>query len=216
MKNLIYKELRLVISPQTLMFVALSALLLVPSWPYWVALMYCLFSFLITFGVARANKDLEFTAMLPISRKHVVMSKHITVVLVELAQMIFAIPFAIIGSLVLNRTGNLAGVDANITLFGMVFIGYAVYNLIFLPWYFKTGYKTGLAAGIGMIGYGVVMGVCEGLIQGIPTLKYYLDGTDIATLGYQSIVLAIGIIVYVCSLAVSLKLSTKNFEKVNL
>ncbi|MCX5774891.1 MAG: ABC-2 transporter permease [Firmicutes bacterium] len=216
MKNLLYKELKLVVVPGTYFFALCGALLLVPAYPYFVGVSYCIMSFLISFAAAQANKDHEFTAMLPIPRDQIVLAKHLTVVFVELLTLAVAVPCAFITSLVLNPGGNIVGMDANFAFFGLTLIEYSVFNIVFLPGYFKTGYKTGFPMLFGLISYVSVAVIFEVLIAVIPVLKTNLDSLNPATFGYQFIVLGLGIIAFLITTFVSWKVSTKKFEKVSL
>lgn len=216
MKNLLYKELKLVISPVTYMFCILSGLLLIPSYPYCVGMLYCILALNITLNMARANNDHMFTAMLPVPRNHIVMAKHITVVFIQLLQVISAIPFALISSLVINKSGNIVGMDANFAFFGLTLIEFSVFNIIFLPWYFKTGYKAGMPMLIGSLVYGVSIAFFEILIAVIPVLNNNLDSLNASTFIYQIPVLIAGIIIYFAVIYLSYRLSVKKFEKVSL
>ena len=48
MKNLLYKEFRLAIHPSVYIFFALAALLLVPSYPYYVSFFYLMLGIFLT------------------------------------------------------------------------------------------------------------------------------------------------------------------------
>ncbi len=216
MINLIRKEITLVISPFVYLFFLCSAMLLIPAYPYWVGMFYCLLAVQITFSVLRANKDQEFTAILPIPRKHVVFSKCFDVIFIEVLQIIVAIPFAIISTFVLYPNGNLVGMDANFAFFGFVLVVYTVFNLIFLPWYFKTGYKVGIPFAIGLVGYLVCVLVIEAVVNLVPQLKLVLDGHDASTMVYRLIVLVGGILIFIFGNMFVYKISNKNFDKINL
>ncbi|MFA6936034.1 MAG: ABC-2 transporter permease [Bacilli bacterium] len=216
MGKLFYKELKLVISPATYFFVLCSGLLLIPQYPYVIGVSYCLFGILITFGVARANNDHEFTAMLPVSRAQVVESRILSVVYTQLLQLLLAVPFALISSLVINTNGNPVGMDANFAFFGFVLIGYSVFNIIFLPWYFKSGYKTGFPMAFGITGYILTMLVFEIVVALVPFLRNNIDGVNPSNAIYQIIVLVAGILIYCITLLIAQKRSVKNFEKVSL
>lgn len=216
MKNLLYKELRLVLTPGTYFFALCAALILVPAYPYAVGMSYCLMSILINFGVARANNDQEFTAMLPIPRNHVVLAKHMTVILTEVMTLIIAIPFALFSAFVLNPNGNIVGMDANMAFFGFTLIEYSVFNLIFLPWYFRTGYKTGLPMAVGIAAYILTVLGFEFMVAFTPGVAAVIDGLRPATYGYQALVLGTGLIIYILTMAITYLLSIRNFAKVSL
>jgi len=216
MKNIIGKEIRLVIPPISYLLMLLAALLLIPNYPYIIALSYSLLSIQIIFSVARANKDHEFMAALPIPRSHIVYGKHFSIAFIQLLQVVFAIPFALISALVLNKTGNEVGIDANFTLFGTLFICYSVFNLVLMPWYFQTGYKAGIPIIVAVLSYFAVYMIQEIIFSAIPSANTLFDGYSLATIGYRLLYLASGFAVYAVSLILSCKISVKNFEKVSL
>jgi len=216
MKNLIYKEIRLVIQPPVYIMALCGALVLVPAYPYFVGVSYSMLAILICFSVARANNDHVFTSMLPIHRKDIVGAKLFTVCFTELLTLLVAIPCAILSSCLINTTGNIVGMDANFAFFGLTLIAYSVFNIIFLPWYFKTGYKTGVPMAVAMIVYVLLVCLFELVINLVPFLKTNLDSLDPATFGYQLIVLAFGVVMFLVTAIITYKKSNKNFKKVSL
>lgn len=216
MKNLLIKEIKLVISPAVYLFCILSALLLIPAYPYIVGVSYFIFGIQITFGVARANNDHLFTAMLPIPRSDVVLAKHITVAFSEVIQLLAAVPFALITSLLLNKSGNPVGMDANFAFFGEALMAYSVFNVIFLPQYFKSGYKMGVPLLLALLGYILFVMIFEFTVAFVPSINAVIDGINPKNILIQSIVFIIGIIIYILSIYLSFEISKKRFLKVNL
>lgn len=214
MKNLFIKEIKLVVSPAVYLFAILSALLLIPAYPYIVGVSYFIFAIQITFGVARANNDHFFTAMLPVPRKNVVLGKHFSVAFIEGIQLLFAIPFAIVSSLVLNKVENPVGMDANLAFFGEALIAYSIFNIIFLPEYFKSGYKTGVPLLLAITAYVLFIAGFEFTVAFVPEVHTLIDGFK--NLQYQAIVFTMGVIVYFLTMYLSYKISVKRFNKVNL
>lgn len=210
------KEWNLSIAPSIFVFIyaLLGLTLLAPNYPYCVAFGYCLIGIPTLFALLKGNRDLEFTASLPIPRKDVVLSKFITITFIQLLQIIVAIPFAFISATLINTNGNIVGLDANLSLFGATFIEFAVFNIIFMPLFFKTGYKLALPTTLGFIGYLSTTLLIEILIGTIPALNNLFDG--FLNLGIQTILLVAGIIIYILFNFLAYKISVKNFEKVNL
>lgn len=215
MKNLLYKELVLGIPKPMYLFALLTVLLLIPNYPYIVAMGYVAMALFTALNIAATNRDCEFTASLPVKRSDIVLSKMFVAFIFEAVTLLAAIPFALIGSLLLNRGGNMVGLDANITFFGCTLIEYAVLNAVFFPLYFRTGYKAGIPALLGVIVYAVVGTALELIIQFVPALRI-LDSLSAETFGYQAIVLGVGALIYIVSAFYTHKLSVKIFEKVNL
>lgn len=216
LKNLIYKEIKLVVSPAAYLFPILSLLLLIPSYPYIVGFIYFLFSVQITFQVARDNRDEQFTAMLPVPRRDFVKARCITVVYIELLQILYAIPCALLTSFVINKGGNPIGLDANFALFGMVLLAMGAFNLVFLPKYFKTGYKFGIPLTLAMVAFVAVVVVCECVVGIVPAVHNVIDGLSASNIGYQIGVFFVGLAAFVGLLVLAYKLSVKNYQKVNL
>jgi len=215
MKNIIYKEFKLAIPYAIYLFIFLSALVLIPNYPYFVSFGYATLAIFITFSMARDNKDITFTSMLPVPRNDIVKSKLFTVLFLECVQIVACIPFAILSALVINTDGNLVGLDANFTLFGFAFIEFAVFNLIFIPKFFKTGYKIGMPILFGLIGYTISALLLEALVMAVPVLHTIFDGYAIENIGYQILALIVGLVFYILSAFISYKRAVKNFEKVN-
>lgn len=217
MRTLINKEFCTVLKPYMFFFVLLPLLLLLPSYPYFIALGFMIQGVFLYFNETRTNNDILFTSLLPVSRNRIVLVKHIGVAMLELSTLLFAVPFAIVSSYVLYpTTGNFAGLDANMTLFGCVLFEYAVLNLIFLPKYFKTTQKIGVPLLYGLIAFVAIQLVVEVLVAVVPQINYALEGVASETAGYRAIVLVVGVIAYIVSSILSYKLSCKNFENVGL
>ncbi len=216
MKNILCKELKLVILPGFYLFSLLSFMLLIPQYPYFVGVSYAVFAIFLVFNAAQASNDHRFTAMLPVPRRHIVLGKHVTAMVLEGIQLLVAIPAAILSSLVLYPQGNSVGMDANFAFFGFTLMAYSVYNLIFLPWYFRTGYRTGIPTAVAMAGYLLFIGLIELTVNLFPAVHAAVDSLEPSTIPVQLIVLAVGALVYCGATWLSYRISVKNFERVSL
>ncbi len=216
LKTLFRKEWLMTLKPAVYMYFywLLALTLLAPNYPYCVAFGYCLMGIPNLFTIFKANKDLEFNAMLPISREEIVKSKFMSVIFIQVVQILIAIPFALLSCFLINPAGNGVGLDANFTLFASVFIEFSVFNIIFLPGFFSTGYKVATPTFWAFVGYLLTLGLIEGLIAGIPTLNLIFDGYTY--IGAQLGLLAIGIILYCLTLFFAYRMSVKKFLRVNL
>lgn len=145
MKNLMRKELLLAMHPASMLFLLLSAMLLIPNYPYYVICFYtCLGTFFICL-TGRENRDIEFTALLPVRKTDLVRARVFTVMLMQLAQLVIAVPFAVFSSRV--SAENLVGMDANTAFFGFALVLYGVFNLVFFRNYYRAPGKVGKAFG---------------------------------------------------------------------
>ncbi len=217
MKALMYKELKLALHPTTYLFMAIGAMLMIPSYPYYVAFVYTCLSIFFIFLSTRENKDIFFTASLPVRKSDVVKSRVFTVAIIELLQLAIGIPFAIIGIRINpNAAGNLVGIEANMAFFGLVLVMYAIFNAIYLPIFYKNTVKVGFPLIFAFIAVTIYVVAVEVAVQMIPFLKTHLDTTDPAMTMYQIPVLIAGMLIYALSLWLTYRISAANFEKVDL
>lgn len=216
MKHLLYKELRLAKHPTMFLFLLFSAMLLIPSYPYYVAFIYTCLSVFFVFLQGRENNDLSFTALLPVRKRDIVRARCLLVVLMQLAQVLVSLPCAIVGARINPLGGNAAGIEANAAFFGLVLVMYALFNLLFLPAFYRTGYRVGRAflfAGAAVLVYIVA---AELLVQCVPALKASLDTFDPATRETRLFVLLLGAGLYAAGNLLACRLSERRFARVDL
>lgn len=215
MKNLLYKEFKLSVQPLNYLFLATAPMLLIPSYPYEVAFFYQTLGIFFIFMLGNTNNDLFFTALLPVRKRDTVRARFITVIILELLQMVASIPFALLRSR-LNIAPNMAGVEANLALFGVVFVMYGVFNLIFLPMFYKTGYKAGMPFLVSGLVMGLVVVVTEVAINLVHGWKVALDSIEPAYLPERLLALAGGLMIFVVLTLLAYKLSVRRFERLDL
>lgn len=215
MKNLLYKELKLAVHPSIFIFPFIGMLLLIPAYPYFVAFVYTFIGFGNLFMMGKTNQDVFFTVSLPIRKKDVVAARFYTIAAIELLQIAVAIPFAIISSHI-NTQGNAAGIDANLALFGFVFIMYAIFNAVFLPLFYKTGYKIAMPLFLAIVSVSVFLVGAEIAVQMVPFLKNTLDTPQAGGMIPQLLILTAGILIFVLANILACKKAASNFEKVDL
>ena len=217
MKALLFKEIKLAMHPTTYLFMAIGAMLMIPSYPYYVAFVYTCLGIFFIFLSARENKDIFFTASLPVRKSDVVKSRVFTVAIVELLQLAIGIPFAIIGARINpNAAGNIAGIEANMAFFGLVLIMYGLFNAIYFPLFYKTAVKVGIPLVFASIAVTIFVVAAELAVQMIPFLKTHLDTTDPAMAMDQFPILISGMLIFALSLWLTYRKSAANFEKVDL
>lgn len=215
MIKLLHKEFKLVIHPLYFLTALFSALLLIPQWVYFIAMMY-IFFFIIPniFSSAKAQNDISFTVMLPVRKRDVVKARVASIATLELVQIASAAIFATL-NMMLYPNGNFL-IDANIAYLGCVFIMFGIFNAIFFPMFYKTAYKIGWPLTIAMA-TAILFALCvEVLVVTVPTATHILDGITRDALTRQVPVLAGGIILFALLTGLAYKKSVKNFEKVDL
>ena len=212
MKNLLYKEFNLSIHPAYFLMPLFGVLVLIPQWPYFIALMYFFFiSIPNIFNTSKAQNDLGFSATLPISRADIVKGRVAAIVILEILQILVT---AIFGFININfyTTENFL-LDPNIAFFGFAFMMFGIFNLIYLPKFFKTADKIGWSLILALTVTFIFAAAVEAIILLVPAAKV-LDG--MAHLPAQFIVLAVGIAVFFLLSSAANRLSIKRFEKINL
>lgn len=146
MKKLLFKELRLCLTPQVIIFLCMSCLIVIPSWPSLTSFVYTFMAFIIVFPVAIANHDIEYTALLPIRKIDIVKGKVLLASFIEIVSILISIPFALTKVLLINPLMGPEGIYAelgiNLVLYGIVLFLCGFFNLLFIPWYYKNPYKT--------------------------------------------------------------------------
>lgn len=213
MTTLLYKELRLVAHPTSIVFAFLGCLVLVPAYPYSVIFMFgCLAPYL-TFLNARETNDAWYTAILPVTKRQSVRGKCLLTVSFQLFQLLISIPFAVLRN-ALHIANNPVGLDATIAWYGFGLIVYAVFDLIFLSTFYQSGYKAGKAFILAAIPMVILMIAVEATAR-IPFLTW-LDSIQSEKLLRQLPILVVGIICYAVLLSLAYRISVKHFDQVDL
>lgn len=209
------KDLRLAAHPMMYVFALFGVMLIIPNYPYTAVFFYGLLGIFFTFLSGRENKDVYYCAVLPVTKRDQVRARAWLVVAVELTELVIAIPFAWL-SVRINPNGtNLAGIDANVALFGCVLLIYGVFNVVFLPVFYKTAIRAGRAFLLAVIPMTVLMVLVEALSH-FPVVGPYLDATDAAGQVRQLPVLAVGLAAFALLSWLAYRKAAKNYERVDL
>lgn len=226
MKNLLYKELKLCLNPQIIIFALLSCCVAIPSWPPLLGFIYPISGFATIFPRALADKDVEYTSMLPVRKGDVVKGKVSLIVFIQLATILFSIPFAVLKNVVITPNLIAQNLASNPTYdsfydqatiqslasYGLLFIAFGIYNIVLFPWYYKNPQKINLPQLISMLACVLSLGLLGTLQFFIPSLYQF----DITGWIVQLSILAFGVLSYVILTLLSEKLSEKHFDKVDL
>lgn len=211
--KLLYKELTLAAHPTSIVFAFLGCLVIVPAYPYTVIFMFgCLDPYL-TFINARETNDAWYTAILPVTKREIVKGKCLLIIIFQLFQLLFSIPFVFLRN-VLDVKNTPVGIDATVAWYGFGLILYAVFDLVFFPAFYKSGYKAGKSFILAAIPMLILMIGVEGSVH-IPVL-FWLDSYKPEHLLLQLPILLFGILCYAVFLTLAYRMSVKRFEKVDL
>jgi ABC-2 type transport system permease protein len=215
MKDLLYKEIKLALHPTFYIFLSFGALLLIPSWPFFIAFMYIIIAVMSTLMEGKANLDILFTVSLPVRKIDVVRAKVYSIAAFEILQIAAAVPFAVLNRLI-NPHGNVSGMNPNIAFFGFVFIMYAVFNAILFPMFYRKAYKPGMPILISTLAVVLFVGAVETLVHAVPVLDAHLNRVGAAQPVSQLAVLVAGILVFLLATRYAFKRASRNFDKVDL
>ena len=215
MGTLLKKELKLVLHPMNLVFLALGGLLLAPNYPYTTVFFYTTLGIFMMFQTARENRDIAYMMALPVRKRDMVKARFALVMLIELAQVLACIPFILIRSRYAHMN-NAVGFEANVGFLGVSLILLGVFHLIFLAGFYKTGYKVGLPFVWSSVAFAVLTVIAEVALRVVPWLRDTCDSMAAAMQVKQIPLLIFGLVVYLLLTWLAYQLSVKRFEALDL
>ena len=213
MMTLLYKEMRLAAHPTSIVFSFLGCLVLVPSYPYSVIFMFGCLAPYITFLNTRETNDAWYTAILPVTKRESVLAKCLLITIFQLFQLLFSAPFVFLQN-TLNIANNPVGLDATVAWYGFGLILYAIFDLIFLTSFYKSGYKAGKSFVLAAIPMVLLMVAIESTAH-IP-VSSWMDSYRPKDLIIQLPILVMGFICYGVIITLAYRTAARRFEKVDL
>lgn len=214
MKALLYKQFRLVCHPMTLIFCLFGIMVLIPNYPYTVIFFYVMLGLFFTFLNIREQKDIYYSALLPVPKRDTVKAGCAFVVIIEVLSLVVLIPCSLLAVHLQPGRDNLVGLDPNLALLAAGFLLYAVFNGVFLPSFYANGYKVGMAFINAVIPTTLAMMVLEALPH-FPALTW-LDDLDAATQVRLLPALIGSVLIYAGGMALTFRASARRYEKVDL
>ena len=214
MKTLLYKQLRLVCHPMTPVFCLFGVMLLIPNYPYSVTFFYVTLGLFFTFLNMREQKDIYYSALLPIRKRDTVGAAVLFAVLVELASLVITALFCLLSARLEPGKDNAVGMDANLMLLGVGFLLYGVFNLVFFVSLYRSGYKVGAAYLKANIALWPLMLIAEALPH-FPGLLW-LNRVDAQTNLRQLPILLVGAAAFGAMTWLAYKRGAELYEKVDL
>lgn len=231
MNALLNKELRLCLHPTVFIYLALVLMLLIPSYPYLVACFFLCNAIFFVFQSSRENGDSLYTAMLPVSKAQAVRARCLLVVLLQAIELLLMAGMCAF-ALVAMDGANAGGTDHSLSLLAFALILFAIFNLIFLPSFYRTGYKAGAAFLKGAIGVWLWIVLSEGTMIAshaiaqnqsldLPFFRFVADNIDCfpatgEAWTAQAILFGAALLIYAVGTLVSVRLSVKRFERVDV
>ncbi len=214
MKTLLYKQLRLACHPMTPVFCLSGIMLLIPNYPYSVAFFYVTLGLFFTFLNMREQKDIYYSALLPLRKRDTVRAAVAFTVLVELLSVVITALFCLLSAKLQPGKDNAVGMDANLMLLGAGFVLYGVFNLVFFICLYRSGYKVGAAYLKANLALWPMMLLAEALPH-FPSLMW-LNRVDTQANLRQIPILLFGIAVFAVLTILAYRRSARLYERVDL
>lgn len=214
MKTLLYKQLRLACHPMTPVFCLSGIMLLIPNYPYSVAFFYVTLGLFFTFLNMREQKDIYYSALLPLRKRDTVRAAVAFTVLVELLSVIITALFCLLSARLQPGKDNAVGMDANLMLLGAGFVLYGVFNLVFFICLYRSGYKVGAAYLKANLALWPMMLLAEALPH-FPSLMW-LNRVDTQANLRQIPILLFGVAVFAVLTMLAYRRSAGLYERVDL
>ncbi|WP_054023809.1 ABC-2 transporter permease [Bacillus sp. FJAT-28004] len=217
MYNLLMKELKLGVSPFFYVMPFLTgALMLIPSWLYFLVILYfCFLTIPNMFAGYKSQNDLIFTRMMPVTKKDIVKAKVTVIVIMELIHIIVAMIYGMISTrLYPNLTYFFF--KPSFGFWGLCFVMIAIFNIIFISMYFKTAYKYGAASIASITAAILFAGGAEwlGIQNSFVSNLFKGNGTD--HLGTHLSILITGIVIFAIFTIIAYHIAIKRFQKVEI
>lgn len=230
MKALLSKEFKLCVHPALFIYLALILMLLIPNYPYLVSCFFVCNGIFFCFQQARENGDAMYTAMLPVSKAQAVKARCLFVVIIEMIDVVLMAAMCAFALVAMPET-NGGGTDHSLSLIAFALVLFAIFNIIYLPSFYKTGYKAGSAFLKSAIGIWIWIILSDGMM--IASNAVMESGVDIAffrfihenidcmpktaeALTVQAILFGAGLLLYVVCTLLAAKISVKRYEKVSV
>ena len=216
MKKLLRKEFRLCMHPAALIMLGLSALVLIPNYPYAVSFFYMTLGIYFICLDGRENHDAAYTLTLPVSRKQAVQGRMLFACCLEAAQLVLCGAMVLLNRKLFGGAPNQAGMDANLAVIGQGLIVFGLFHLIFFPSWYRDINKVGgafLKASAAVFLY-IVVGVAA--TYALPFVRDGLDNGKPECLTARLIYTVAALVFFLAATAFACRLSVSRFEKQDL
>ena len=212
MNNLLYKEFKLTISPFFFFLpVILGALMLIPQWLFFlVPLYFCFITVPNLFAGYKAQNDLSFSVMMPVSKSEIVKAKMLSIMTLELVHIIFTAIFAVLNKVIYNIESFFF--NPNAAFIGLVFVMFGIFNLVLFPMFYKTGYKYGAAVVVSTVSAFLFAAAMELLVLFNHDAAIFFE----ADVNRQLSILGLGLIMFLVMSYIAYSISLKRFMKVDV
>ncbi|MEK3718364.1 ABC-2 transporter permease [Paenibacillus sp. FSL R7-0333] len=217
MYNLVLKDLKLGVNPWFFVLpLILGGLMLIPGWVYFlVPLYFCFITVPNIFGGFKSQNDLMFSTVLPVTKSDIVKSRVAVLVILELMHLLVAM-IASIFTFQLYPKMQYFFFAPHMGFWGMCFLMMALFNLIFIPIYYKTAYKYGLATTASTVAAVLFATVVQwaGIQNDWLHSLFYGPGLD--RTGLQFSMLVGGVLIFIACNLLAYRIAVRRFLRVEI
>lgn len=221
MKHLLYKEFKLSVPLLSYLLIVLLAMsAFSPAFPSFVPLLYmgATYTFLfIGMNKTTTTNDLYYTCTLPIRRDDVIKARVGTLTVIQFVEIFLVFAFMSVSTFLFDANASMQ-VSINmrqpIALLAVYLVSYSVYDIIYLPWFYKNGKSIIANMLVGILSTSIV---AAGL-----TIGLFFAAKDPLTIGHPNAnyflqfgLLLGAIAIYIGVKVLVIKLSTKNLKKLD-
>lgn len=215
MKAMWKKELCLTMHPTAPLFLALSAMVLIPNYPYGVLFFYTGLGIFFICLQGRENGDVPYTLQLPVSRRQVVQGRMLCSLVLQGAQLLLCALFILLRG-ILPLGANLVGLDANLALLGLGFLLYGVWNAVFFPRYYRSVQKVGIPFVVASAAQFLVIAAVETCCHTVFLFRDRLDTPDPQFLPEKAAFLAVCAVLFAGLTFWAYRKAVRGFEALDL
>lgn len=205
--NLMRKEVRLALAAPAVVFECFAVMMLIPDYPFMIIFFYGLLGIFFICMFGRENRDVEYTALLPVSRADIVAARFLLCICLELLLAGLSALFAALRPS-LGLHGNAAGMNPDAGFFGIGLLLMGLFNVIFFPRYYRNTNRIGIPFLIASLVFAAGVVAAEAAA--------FLTDFGAAPMYEKMLVLAAGAAGYAVLTWAAFRISVRRFQQMNL
>lgn len=217
MYNLVMKDLKIGVHPMFFLFpLVMGALMLIPDWIYFIVPMYFYWVTIPNvFGAYKAQNDLIFTIMMPVTKKDIVGARVTVIVILELLHIVIAMIYGMI-TIRLYSNMHYHFFAPHMGFWGLVFIMLAIFNILFISMYYKTAYTFGKATLVSITAAMLFAVAAQWLGIQNSFVSNIFNGSGADNVVLQTSIMIVGILIFIVFTVIGYQIAVKRFLKVEI
>ena len=209
--------MKLAASPLSYIFIVSAFLTFVPGYPILLGSFFTTLGIFYSFQTMRENNDIQYSLLLPVSKRCIVKSKFLFVVFIELCSFVLMTVITLIRMLLMSDAAvyiSNALMGANLVFLGFALFIFGLFNLIFIGGFFKTAYYFAKP----FVAYIIVSFIT---VLTAEALHHFPHLEILGSLGFehiliQSVILCAGAFAFAVMTMLGFYKSVRSFEKTDL